>query len=638
MRSRLRILVCAGAAACALALPNFAAAATIGSLAPHDMLPGQAARPSQQWVADPSTHCIAADPDYDPADSISWPGRCRKDGMIYGLGTLTFLNKGRVVETINGTFADGMPQPGRVVATWSDGTKYEGGQLGFLFNGTGKFFSPKGDAFDGEWKLGVLNGKASAVWANGDRYDGEWKNGRSDGQGVEVWADGRRFEGEWRDGAPLAPVEVSNSSDPSAPNIVSASAGNGMTVASASAIPAPQASAQPAVKPASFVTPVANAATPPVAPTVTRLADATNRGGQASNIVLPLRSLMGASLTAVDGATLELSTANGGFERSLVMPNGNSQEMQFAFANGPVGTVANGNKAIGVFRARSGQLDIDYADGTTESIGDAGNGGLFDRARTIDGRAMCTAWYPQGHVFSDAEKRVAVQEYANRLGVEVSAPSAKHPPNASGETCGGAFIASGYEQKRGDADATSTPTGNPGVARAAAQRAPLNEQLPRLSPDPAVAVKTSAAQPVDNPLASPLVAPRLEQASFTPGAALAPTNTAPAVQPGASDCLSVTSNGEYWGFQNRCEKSVQFAYCEMSDANPLTACKRASVSGSVAANSFSALVGDRSLSEKSVNHEFRWMACDGGAGEVVPHLDRIDPPSGRCERALSRTE
>ena len=72
----------------------------------------------------------------------------------------------------------------------------------------------------------------------------------------------------------------------------------------------------------------------------------------------------------------------------------------------------------------------------------------------------------------------------------------------------------------------------------------------------------------------------------------------------------------------------------MSDANPLTSCHSTSVSGSVAANGFSALINATSLSEQGANHEFRWMACDGGAGEVVPHLDSVDPPSGRCLRAV----
>ena len=33
-----------------------------------------------------------------------------------------------------------------------------------------------------------------------------------------------------------------------------------------------------------------------------------------------------------------------------------------------------------------------------------------------------------------------------------------------------------------------------------------------------------------------------------------------------------------------------------------------------------------------LDHDFRWVACGGGAGEVVVHLDRIDPPEGRCVR------
>jgi hypothetical protein len=626
-----------------LAMPNLALAVTTGSLAPHDPLPTQNGQQNQQWVADPGTHCIAADPVYDPADSISWQGPCRRDGMIYGAGTLAFLHKGRTVETINGTFTDGMPKAGRVVATWSDGTKYEGDQLGYLFNGTGKFVSPKGETFDGEWKLGVLNGKASAVWANGDRYDGAWKDGKPDGQGVEVWADGRRYEGEWRDGAPVANVQTNNANDTQVPNAMTTglSAGADTSVnPSAPAVAAAQSAAPPAFKTASFVAPVATTGAVSVAPPPTKTAVAGSRDGQVSNALFPLRSLMGAQLLAVDGATLELGATDAGFRRTLVLANGNSQTIEFVFASGPVGTVTSGEKAIGVFRARSGQLDVDYADGTAESIGDAGNGGLFDRARTADGRAMCTSWYPQPHVFSDAEKKAAVLEYANRLGVTVAAPSPKHAANESAEICGGAFVAAGGQKRPGDTNAANAGAGQPSVSRAAGQQAELRAPVPpAITPAAAVAVTTSAGRPVDNPGPSALPTPNVQQASYTPAPALAasavPAGLQSAAQPGASDCLSITSNGDYWGFQNRCAKTVQFAYCEMSDANPLTACKRTSVSGSVAANSFGALVSDRSLSEKSVNHEFRWMACDGGAGEVVPHLDKIDPPSGRCERAAA---
>ena len=55
--------------------------------------------------------------------------------------------------------------------------------------------------------------------------------------------------------------------------------------------------------------------------------------------------------------------------------------------------------------------------------------------------------------------------------------------------------------------------------------------------------------------------------------------------------------------------------------------------GSVSAGGFGALLADKSFSETDAEHDFRWLACDGGSGEVVAHLDRFDPPSGRCVRA-----
>jgi hypothetical protein len=65
----------------------------------------------------------------------------------------------------------------------------------------------------------------------------------------------------------------------------------------------------------------------------------------------------------------------------------------------------------------------------------------------------------------------------------------------------------------------------------------------------------------------------------------------------------------------------------------LTNCAAGGVSGSVAAGGFGALAADKSFSEGEAEHDFRWLACDGGAGEVVAHLVHTDPPDGRCVRA-----
>jgi hypothetical protein len=105
----------------------------------------------------------------------------------------------------------------------------------------------------------------------------------------------------------------------------------------------------------------------------------------------------------------------------------------------------------------------------------------------------------------------------------------------------------------------------------------------------------------------------------------------------ASRCLKVDSDGSHWGFRNGCDFAVQFAYCMAGGSNSLTACGgnavTTSATGSVAARGFGALMVDNSLSDKDASHNFRWVACGGGAGEVVAHLDMSDPPAGRCERA-----
>jgi len=119
--------------------------------------------------------------------------------------------------------------------------------------------------------------------------------------------------------------------------------------------------------------------------------------------------------------------------------------------------------------------------------------------------------------------------------------------------------------------------------------------------------------------------------------------TAPAVaaampaKNNASQCLKVDSDGGHWGFRNSCDFAVQFAYCMAGGSNSLTACGAndtvtTSAAGSVAANGFGALMADTSLQDKDAAHNFRWIACGGGSGEVVAHLDHFEPPAGRCER------
>ena len=54
-----------------------------------------------------------------------------------------------------------------------------------------------------------------------------------------------------------------------------------------------------------------------------------------------------------------------------------------------------------------------------------------------------------------------MQEYANRLGVSVSATSRKAHAHDAGPACGGAFIANGNQQKASDAETQDSGTPRP---------------------------------------------------------------------------------------------------------------------------------------------------------------------------------
>ena len=612
-----------------LMIPLFATAAqgaSVGSLAPHDVATNGSDQQQQQWIADPRTGCRALDSDFDPDDSIAWSGGCSA-GLAWGRGALSFVNKGHVLETVTGTFASGVLQPGHVTAFWADGSRYDGNQLGGEFDGVGVFSSTTGDKLDGQWKAGALNGHATVTWANGDRYDGEWKNGKSDGRGTEVWADGRRFEGMWIDGKP---------------------AGNDTPASSVPAPPLPS-TPPPLIQAAGSVSAPGNSANNG---NVTAASESTAIPSDAS--ATPLRAFIGTRLLSVDGSTIELSPAEDGFGRIVTMPTGATQQISFTFMNPRIGTVSTDSTVIGLFRTGQHELDIDFADGTVEVMKPDAANGLIITTRAPDGQSSCTAWYPQGHAFAEAEKRAAVQEYAARLGVAVSASLKKkvRTIHAESRSCGGAFLET--VPMIGTAAAADTTDSIPGRAPVALSPSstPLEQpqQVPlarhELRSLQNVAVRPSNVQPIDAPDMASTPQPMLQAAAFAVNAATTmhpvkasesgPTNTHDDLN--ASQCLSVASNGQYWGFQNSCGKTVQFAYCEMSEANPLTSCHRTSVVGSVAGNGFSSLVTDKSLAEQGATHEFRWMACDGGAGEVVPHLDSVDPPSGRCLRTVASTE
>jgi hypothetical protein len=281
------------------------------------------------------------------------------------------------------------------------------------------------------------------------------------------------------------------------------------------------------------------------------------------------------------------------------------------------------------------------------------------------------AWYAEGHVFSEGERRAALAAYASKLGVPLKGADAKvvktvsacsasrpamtkpaslrvpnvphplprpiqasfeqlAPPPAVAQSVEPVGVVVHVPQlhviDQPKPVITSFSGGQSGAASVPAPAAALAAVPPvSAAPAPLPAVGHTPATPVAPPLA-PIAASAAQTLQATAYAQ-------DASDPGASACLSVASDGSHWGFKNSCQYSVQFVYCLKGDSEVLASCKDGAISGSAAPASFSALVADASMKESNVDHQFRWVACGGGAGEVIPKLDGVDPPIGRCLRA-----
>ncbi|HEX3487477.1 MAG TPA: hypothetical protein VHT51_20640, partial [Micropepsaceae bacterium] len=214
-------------------------------------------------------------------------------------------------------------------------------------------------------------------------------------------------------------------------------------------------------------------------------------------------------------------------------------------------------------------------------------------------------------------------QYASRLGLSDGADKKSDVPSHTG--CSSAAAAHA-------ADVRTKPEAN--MAEAAAHAAPAvlaSAGVAKAATSKTSDVAAAAGHAIDVRASEVHLIDPAAPAEPPPQPVALNQGTVAAVQKGASSCLSVDSDGSHWGFRNHCGYTVQFAYCLMN-GKALVSCKDGSVAGSVAGNGFGALVADESLKESDASHDFRWVACQGGAGEVIPRLDQSDPPSGRCVR------
>lgn len=350
--------------------------------------------------------------------------------------------------------------------------------------------------------------------------------------------------------------------------------------------------------------------------------------------------IAGKKLVAVDESTFTLSPLEGGYAVEIVSPAGVTRQLSLSYVADGVGTVSDGDaKPIGVFRETAGGLKADFTDGHTESFRANSEGGISMTLNTPQSRAWCMRWYPQGHAFDIADRKAALAAYANKLGLSDAVMK-----NVSGSACGDSVSFTPPP-----IPAAKPDTGKP--LRAAA----VPKHLTHVAPTVPVMVHVAEVHTIDPvadnapakpagheaaKAAEPEIAKAAPAQSTAPHAhkddaaapkeAPKPVQLASIAKPGsvASSCLVVDSNGAGWGFRNSCGYAVQFAYCLKNGTGSGAACGSATGSGDVQANGFALVIDNSQI--VTAEEEFRWVACAGSTDQVSAHLDRPDPPAGRC--------
>ncbi|MEY4964767.1 MAG: hypothetical protein RL274_350 [Pseudomonadota bacterium] len=502
-----------------------------------------------QWLKDGD--CQLFNADAKAGDTVRWTGAC-VEGYASGLASFTHDGK---TQSFTASFARGMILDGIVVAQWGEGWSYEGGIVEGRFHGAGVLTTDTNDRFEGQWTGGKMNGFGILRRANGERYAGDWKDDKPNGAGELRHPDGTLVAGTF--------VESKLT----------------------------QASDKPSGKAETL------AANPP--------ANA------------PFGAVSGKTLGGVDGSSIALNLIEGGLELQVMPADGNARKTTFTFMTDRMGTVVEdsgvsgaGTSVTGFFRLTANGVEVRYADGRSAML--SANDDGVQMALEGEAGASCRSSYPPDHVFSEADKKAALNAYANRLGL----------PGVAGET-GGGCLSAVAPVAMGSAPPVSAKPEKRSEAKTPARIAKASYRIGDYKGLEAVAVRTAPVRTVDGD-----AAPSVRETV----AAIAPQESKKSPdKDAASPCLKVDSDGSHWGFRNDCDFAVQFAYC-MAGSEGLAACEKSAVVGSVAAHGFGALSADNSLKETDANHSFRWIACGGGAGEVVARLDRFEPPAGRCER------
>lgn len=361
-----------------------------------------------------------------------------------------------------------------------------------------------------------------------------------------------------------------------------------------------------------------------------------------------LGSMAGEKLVAVDGSILTLSSSEGGLSLALISQNGAAQKSSLAFLSDKLGTISDDSDAghvTGFFRETDNGLEAQFADGRTESLVANTAGGVSLTIHASASDTTCTSWYPSDHVFSAAERHAALDAYAAHLGLGQKGKKATH---AAPVCVPGIRVVKNRILPRNVQSMIVVTHPDAARPKLGTDIAIKGTNAPALVP---VVIHASDVHLIDSP--PPIAVPATLIQAHTTSPAIAPAQAtanqivpAPATsalaQPvvalqvpsgtGASDCLTVETDGANLGFRNHCGYGVQFAYCLQRASDAAAACDAGTKTGAVTANAFAAVLSDTNIKTADADHDFRWVACSGNTGDVVAHLDRSDPPVGRCVR------
>ena len=123
-----------------------------------------------------------------------------------------------------------------------------------------------------------------------------------------------------------------------------------------------------------------------------------------------MAKIAGKKFTAADGSSLTFLAYQGGLAREIHTANGATIIETYTLKDADAGTVSDaegGSRPAGTFKITAAGFTADYNDGHSEML--APNGaGMQMMLHSAAGDLTCMAFYPEGHRFSDAERRAAL--------------------------------------------------------------------------------------------------------------------------------------------------------------------------------------------------------------------------------------